>query len=198
MSTPPRPRRARLRVRVAVVAESLQFPRFEKCAVERLAAHRTASRALDVSAAKPLSCDTAAPVHDSCAKPLTNDVIWTRDPSASCVALSTELCSALDLTPTRPVSCAHRVLREDSIIRIAQVNTRCTLRDADWKYLVNADTDVTNFASLLPPSRCDSRSSTSPTLVPCASIVALSSAPASSKSSRSRRFCCRIAALFRI
>ena len=110
---------------------------------------------------------------------------------------STVLCSALDLTPTRPVACAHRVIREDSVITIAQVNTRCTIRDADWEYRVNMIA-VTSIPSLLPSSHCDFCSRTRPKLVLCARVVAFSSAPASSKSLRLRRCCYRIAALFRI
>ena len=106
------------------------FPCFERCAVKQFGVRLTVARARDVLAAKPLSCTTAAPVHDSCATLLTTDVICTRDSAASRAALRTEPHSALDLTPTRPVSCAHRVIREGLLAKIAQVNTRATLRNA--------------------------------------------------------------------
>ena len=56
-----------------------RFPSFEKCAVKQFKVRRTAARALDVLAAKPLSWTTPAPVHDSCATLLATDVICTRD-----------------------------------------------------------------------------------------------------------------------
>ena len=78
--------------------------------------------------------------------------------------------------PPHALSCVHRLIREDSVITIEQVNTLCTSRDADWKYRVNM-TNVRSLASLLPSSRCNSCNSTSSTLVPCSRVVALSSAP---------------------
>ena len=94
------------------------------CAVKQFEVRRTVARALDVPAAKPLSS------HDSCAKPLTTDVIYTLDSSTSRAAPRTESHSALDFTTTRLVSCAHRCIREDSLARIAQVGTRATIRNA--------------------------------------------------------------------
>ena len=83
------------------------------CAVKQFGVRRTVARALDVPAVKPLS------VHDSCAKPLTTDVICTRDSATSRVAPRTESHSALDLTPIRHVSCVHRGIREESLAKIA-------------------------------------------------------------------------------
>ena len=126
-STRARPRGARLRFRVAVVAESLQFPKFDKCAVERLAARRTRTRctrreAVDVKyhcACEWVDCE-----------PANHRRFCTRDSAALCVAPRIELYSALDLTLTRLVLCAHRVIQEDLVITIAQVNTCCSSRDA--------------------------------------------------------------------
>ena len=115
---------------IAYSTNCFSFPSFERCTVNQFGVRRTVARALDVTAAKPVSCDTAAPVHDSCAKPPTTDVICTRDSAASRAAPHTEPHNALDLTFTRPVSCAHRVVREDSLVTIAQVDTRATSRDA--------------------------------------------------------------------
>ena len=94
------------------------------CAVKQFGVTCTVARAVDVLAATPLS------VHDSCPKPLTTDVICTRDFATSRAAPSTKSQSALDLTPTGRVSCAHRGIREDSLANIAQVDTRATVRDA--------------------------------------------------------------------
>ena len=93
-------------------------------AVKQFGVRRTDARELDVFAAKPLS------VHDSCAKPLTTDVICTRDSATSRAAPRTESHSALDLTRTRLVSCAHRGGLKGSLAKIAQVDTRATARDA--------------------------------------------------------------------
>ena len=90
------------------------------CAVKQFGVRRTIARALDVPAAKPLS------VHDLSEKPLTTDVICTRDSATSRAAPRTESHSALDLTPTRLVSCAHRGVLEGSLATIAQSDTRAT------------------------------------------------------------------------
>ena len=124
-----------------------RFPSFERRAVNQFGIRRTVARALDVLDGKPLSCTTDAPVHDSCATPLAADVIYTRDSAASRAAPRTKIHSALDLTPTRPVSCEHRVIREDSVITIARINTRCTSRDADWEYRVNDRCDEYRVAA---------------------------------------------------
>ena len=60
----------------------------------------------------------------------TTDVICTRDSATSRAAPRTESHSALDLTPTRLVSCAHRGVLEVLLAKIAQVDTRATARDA--------------------------------------------------------------------
>ena len=105
---------------IAYSTHYYRFPSFERCAVKRFRTHRTVARALDLVAAKPQPCNITAPVHESCAKPLRTSVVCTRDSDASCIALPTELYSALDLTSTRFVSCAHRV-RQDLLVTIAQV-----------------------------------------------------------------------------
>ena len=91
------------------------------CAVKQFGVRSTVARALDVPAAKPLS------VHDSCAKPLTTDVICTRDSATSRAAPRTESHNALDLIPTRLVSCAHRGVLEGLLAKIAQVDMRATV-----------------------------------------------------------------------
>ena len=100
------------------------FPSFEMCAVKQFGVRRTGARALDLPGAKPLS------LHDSCAKPLIIDVICTRDSATSRAAPATESYSALELTHTRLVSCANRGVLEGSFAKIAQVETRATVRDA--------------------------------------------------------------------
>ena len=69
-------------------------------------------------------------VHDLCTKPLTSDVICTRDSATSRAAPRTESHSSLNLTPTRLVSCAQRGVFEGSLAKILQVDTRATARDA--------------------------------------------------------------------
>ena len=59
------------------------FLSFERCAVKRFRTYRTVALALYVLATKLLPCNITAPVHESCAKPLTTDVICTRDSGAS-------------------------------------------------------------------------------------------------------------------
>ena len=54
---------------IAYSTHCLSFPSFEMCAVKHFGIRHTLARVLDVPAAKPLL------VHDSCAKPLTTDVI---------------------------------------------------------------------------------------------------------------------------
>ena len=75
---------------IAYSTHCFRFPSFEMCAVKQFGDRRTVARALDVPAAKPLS------VHDSCAKPLTTDVICTRDSSTSRAAPRTKSHSAHD------------------------------------------------------------------------------------------------------
>ena len=99
-------------------------PCFEMCIEKHFGVCRTVARALDVPTSKPLS------IHDSCAKPLTTDVICTRDSATSRTAQRTESHSALDLAPTRRLLCAHRCIREEWLAKIAQVDTRATIRDA--------------------------------------------------------------------
>ena len=111
---------------IAYSTQCCRFPSLERCAVKQFGVRRTVARALDVLVAKPLSCTTAEPVHDTCATPLTTDVICTRDSADSRAAPRTEPHSALDLTHTRLVSCAHRVIRESSFAKIAKVDTRAT------------------------------------------------------------------------
>ena len=101
-----------------------RFSNFEMCAVKQFGVRRTVARALDKPAAEPLS------LHNSCGKPLTTNVICTRDSATSRAAPRTESHSALDLTLTRLVSCAHRGVVEGSLAKIAQVDTRATARDA--------------------------------------------------------------------
>ena len=114
---------------IAYSTHYCRFPSFERCAVKRFGTHLTVARALDILAANPLPCNITAPVHESCAKPVSTPVVCTCDSAAPCGAPRTELYSALDLTSTRPVSCAHRVVREDSLVTIAQVDTCATSRD---------------------------------------------------------------------
>ena len=94
------------------------------CEVKQFGVRHTVARALDIPAAKPLS------VQDSCAKPLTTNVICKRDSATLRAAPRTKSHSALDLTPTRLVSCAHRGVLDGSLAMIAQVDTRATARDA--------------------------------------------------------------------
>ena len=115
---------------IAYSTHYFRFPSFNRCAVKRFGTHRTVARTLDVLATKPLPCNITAPVHESCAKPLRTAVVCTRDSAVSCVAPRTELNSEIDLTCTRPVSCAHQDVRENSLVTIAQVDTRATSRDA--------------------------------------------------------------------
>ena len=65
--------------KIAYSTRCFRFQSFESCAVKEFGVRRTVARALDVIAAKPLSCETAAPVHESCAIPLVTDVMCTRD-----------------------------------------------------------------------------------------------------------------------
>ena len=108
---------------IAYSTHCFRFPSFEMCAVKLFGVRRTVARAFDVPAAKPLS------IHDSCSKPLTTDVNSTRDYATSRAAPRTECYSALDLTPTRLVSCAHRGVFEGSLANIAQLDKRATARD---------------------------------------------------------------------
>ena len=107
-----------------------RFPSFQTCAVKQLGIRRTVVRALDVPTAKLLPCNITAPVNQSSAKPLTTVVVCTRDSAALCIAPRTEPDSALDLTSTRPVLCAHRVIQNYLVLTIVQVNTRATSRNA--------------------------------------------------------------------
>ena len=91
---------------IAYSTHCFRFPSFEMCAVKQFGVRRTVARALDVPAATPLS------VHVFCTKPVTTDVISTRGSATSRAAPRTESHSALDLTPTRFVSCAHCGIRE--------------------------------------------------------------------------------------
>ena len=109
---------------IAYSTHCFRFPSFQMCAEKQFGVCRIVAHALDVPASKPLS------VHDSCAKPLSTDVICTRDSATSRAAPRTESYSAFDLTPTRLVSCAHRGVLEGSLAKIAQVDTRATARDA--------------------------------------------------------------------
>ena len=109
---------------IAYSTHYCRFPSFESRTVKQLGTRRTVARALDAPAAKPLS------IHDLCAKPLTTDVICTSDSATSRAAPRTESHSALDLTPTRLVSCAHRKVLEGSLAKIAQFDTRAKARDA--------------------------------------------------------------------
>ena len=109
---------------IAYSTHGFCFTSFEMCAVKQSGVRRTAARVLDALAAKPLS------LHDSCAKLLTNDVICTRDSATSRAAPRTKSHSALDLTPKRLVSCAHRnflegLLEKDCAIRHACNSKRC-------------------------------------------------------------------------
>ena len=115
---------------IAYSAHCFRFSSFTRCTIKQFGVRRTVARALDVTAAKPVSCDTVARVHDSGAKPLATDVICTRDSAASRAVPCTKPHSALDLTSTRPVSCAHRGIREYLLVTNAQVDTRATSRDA--------------------------------------------------------------------
>ena len=109
---------------IAYSTHCFHFPSLEMCAVQQFGVCRTVARALDVPAAKPLS------IHDSCAKPLTIDLICIRDSATSQTAPRTESHSALDLTLTRLVSYAHRGVLEGFLAKIAQVDTCATARDA--------------------------------------------------------------------
>ena len=109
---------------IAYSTHWFRFQSFEMSAVKQFGVRRTVARALDVPAAKPLS------LHESCSKPLTADFICTRDSATSRAAPRTESHSALDLTPTRLVSCAHRGVLEGSLAKIAKVDTRATAGDA--------------------------------------------------------------------
>ena len=109
---------------IAYSTHCFRFPSFEMCAVKQFGVRRTVARALDVPAAKPLS------IHESCAKPLTTVVICIRDSATSRAAPRTEFHNALDLTPTRLVSCAHRGVFDGSLAKIAKVDTSATTRDA--------------------------------------------------------------------
>ena len=101
-----------------------RLPSFEMCAVKQFGVLRTVARALDAPAAKQLL------IHDSCAKQLTTDINCTRDSATSRAEPRTKPNSALDMTPTRLVSCAHRGVLEGFLAQIAQVDTRATARDA--------------------------------------------------------------------
>ena len=109
---------------IAYSTHCFRFPSFEMCAVKQFGVRRTVARAIDVPDAQTLS------VHDSCAKPLTTDVIFTRNSSILQAAPRTESHSAIDLTPTRFVSCAHRGVLEGSVAKILHIDTRATARDA--------------------------------------------------------------------
>ena len=109
---------------IAYSTHCFRLPSFEMCAAKQFGVRRIVARALDVPAATPLS------VHDSCAKPLTTDVICIRYSATSRTAPRTESHSALDLTPKCRVSCAHRGNREESLAKIAKDDTRATVRDA--------------------------------------------------------------------
>ena len=109
---------------IAYSRHCFRYPSFEMCGVKQFGVRRTDARALDEPTAKSLS------VHDSWAKPLTNDVNCTRDSATSRAAPRIESHNAFDLTPTRRVSCAHRCIREELLANIAQVDTRPTVQDA--------------------------------------------------------------------
>ena len=109
---------------IAYSTHGFRFTSFEMCAVKQSGVSRTVAPALDAPAAKPLS------LHDSCAKPLTTDVICTLDSATSRAAPLTESHSALDMTPTRLVSCAHCNVLKGLLTKIAQFDTRATARDA--------------------------------------------------------------------
>ena len=52
---------------IAYRTHCYHFPSFKRFEVKQFGVCRNIARVLDVLAAKPLSCDTAAPVHDLCA-----------------------------------------------------------------------------------------------------------------------------------
>ena len=137
-----------------------RFPSFERCAVKQFRIRRTVARALDVLVSKPLLCNITAFVNESCATPLSTAVVCVRDFAALYVPRRTELNSELDLTSTRPVSCAHCVIRDNLLVTIAHVDTRVTSRHVP-EYNTSRTPRIrhlkVNFASLLFYSRRISR-----------------------------------------
>ena len=116
--------------KIAYSTHCCRYPSFERCAVKQFLIRFTVARALGVPTAKSLPCNVTASVHELSAKPLITVVVCTRDSAASCVAPRIEHYTARDLNSTRLVSYAHRVIREDLLELIAQIDTRAFLRDA--------------------------------------------------------------------
>ena len=130
---------------IAYSTHYCRFPSLESRTVKQLGIRRSVARALDAPAAKQLS------LHDSCAKQLTADFNCTRVTATSRAAPRTELHSALDLTPKRLVSCAHRGVLEGSLAKIAQVDTCATERDAH-EYNNNRTPRTRNLILNIPSS----------------------------------------------
>ena len=60
---------------IAYSTHYCSVPSFESRAIKQVEVRRTVAPAVNVLAAKLLSCTTATPVHDSCATPQVTDVI---------------------------------------------------------------------------------------------------------------------------
>ena len=132
--------------KIAYSTHCFYLPNIEICTVKQFGVHRTVARALDVPAAKLLL------VYNSCTKPLTINVICTRDSVTSRTAPRTKSHSALDLILTRLVSCAQSGIRKEPLAKIAQVDTRATVQNAhEYNNCRTPQTHnlVLNFPSLL-------------------------------------------------